>query len=824
MKAASVYTRLGWRVLPVRAGGKIPLLADWPNQASRDPAVVARWQDEYPTSNIGIACGAGSRFFTLDVDPRHGGDAALAALEAEHGPLPLTTHARTPSGGSHFLFSLPDFSVTNSASRVGPGLDIRGDGGQIVVAPSVTPAGQYCWINAPWDVTPAPAPAWLLERLGRVQNADTAAPVSADQRGYFPPASPAVLDQARETLVRHGPAVDGQGGGLHAVHAAAILTHDFALTEEEAWPLFLEWNETNDPPWDDLEDLRVRLQRGRKYGKLEFGCRRTLDARHIAKRMLTEWKDAGGDNDALQPVLIRIRAIRVGDPLIWALIERDVMEFTGMKPRAIALPKSNIAHDAVPTKPGEIRVTHKLHDVADEATRAIAPYVFVRNGVLCQVVKQERTFIHDLESAGIQDIMSRSANYVRPDSGDLIETAAPGPIATILQARRTHEGIRVLEAVTTAPVFLADGSILQERGYNEQARVFLEPSVTVDVPDQPDRTAARAAVRVFLDLLSDFHFATRADFSSWLAALLSPLTKAATKNAPVPLICISANSAGAGKSLLADTLALIVTGDHAENRPYNPRDPAEWGKRLTAFVKAASPVSVFDNANGAIGDEGIDRLITSSTWSDRLLGASEAPPMPNVTTWLATGNNIEPIGDTVRRVLLVRTEVDVERPDQRTGFKIADLAGYALEHRSALLSAALTILRAFHVAGRPDMQLASWGSFTTWSALVRGALVWTGLPDPWLTQQRASIELNEPENEAHDWWISVVEASDGTPAGISTLANQRDVRSALGCREDMTPVYLRRFLGRFIDKPRAGKRIRRDGGSYLVELIASAAG
>jgi hypothetical protein len=311
-----------------------------------------------------------------------------------------------------------------------------------------------------------------------------------------------------------------------------------------------------------------------------------------------------------------------------------------------------------------------------------------------------------------------------------------------------------------------------------------------------------------------------------LAALLSPLVKAATRNAPSPLVCVSAPSAGSGKTKLTQLIARIVTGTDAEVRPYNPKDPAEWGKRITAFVRAAAPVSVFDNVNGPFGDETIDRLITASTWSDRILGVSEAPPIPNVCTWLATGNNIEPIGDTVRRVLVCRIEVDDERPQERSGFRYDPIEDYVLDHRAELLSAALTILRAYHVAKRPPQPLPTWGSFTAWSEIVRAALVWTGEADPFLTQRRAAATMNETENEAHDFWIGVIENVAGESSmSIVTLANQRDARSVLGLREDITTYTLRRFVSRFVDKPRGGKRIRRDVDqkthtpTYYVETI-----
>jgi hypothetical protein len=770
--------------------------------------------------NVGIATGTPSGFFVLDVDGPIG-EQSLAQLVAKHGPLPLTAQQQTGSGGSHYLFKLPGYPVTNSAGRLGRGLDIRGDGGQIVVSPSRSARGPYRWVHRPWDVPPAEAPAWLLTELRR---APATRPAPTD-RGYFPPASPAVLDEAREALEQHGPAVDGDGGGLHTVHAAAILTHDFALTDDEAWPLFLGWNATCEPPWEP-DELRVRLERGRKYGKLAYGCRRAIDAVEAARKLVADWQAAGAQEATMLDVIAKCRPLAAlsADPSRHALIFKALHEATGLSAKALALPKPN--PPSTPLKQGEIRCSTDLHRVADEAERAIAPHVFSRNGVLCEVVHAERTWIAELEPPRIIDLMSQSAVFVQNDEQKGIRTTAPPPtVASILHSRRSHPGVRVLEAVTTAPVFLADGNILQDRGYNEQARVFLEPNVTVWVPDSPTLEDARAAVRLFRELVSDFTFASRADFSSWLCAVLTPLVKAATGNAPSPLICISASSPGAGKTLLTELAAAIVTGGSAQVRPYTPKDASEWPKKITAFVKAASPISVFDNVNGAIGDAHLDQLITASTWSDRQLGASDAPPLPNVTTWLATGNNIEPHGDTVRRVLMVRLEVLTERPAERTGFKHPLLVEYALQRRSELLGAALTLLRAYHVAGRPEQPLPAWGSFPAWSALVRAALVWVGAADPYLTQKRAQDELNEPEHDAHDFWLSVVGASDGLASSIALLANQRDAQSVLGLRESMTPLHLRRFINRFVDKPRAGRwiRRRRDGAQnqtvYVVEAV-----
>jgi hypothetical protein len=791
--------------------GKHPLTANGVKDATDDPAQLQAWRERYPLANWGIATGARSGLVVVDLDIKPGKDgrASLKAL----GTVPRTRVIRTGSGGLHLYFQHPGGYVPNSGGKLGLGIDVRGDGGYVVAPGSSHISGGTYTVAI--DAEPAPLPAWLLARPA----GNTAVePAAAPRRGFFPAAPPEVLQRAREALEAHGPAIEGQGGDLHTFRAAALLVHDYALTDAEAWPLLAEWNAECRPPWSE-RDLRAKLHGGGKYGKAEYGCARPTDVLAAVTAMIRAWQEAGAHDNAISGLVDQINTLGY-DSVQLSVIERDLNGATGLPVRAMRLHKPRA--DLPDPKPGEILVTTRPHEVADISIRAIAPYVFARGGVLCEVVTGGRAFINDLEPARIVDLMSRSAVYIRADEQKgAVHTAPPDKVASILHSRRDHP-VRPLESVTTAPIFLADGSILQERGYNASARVYLDPSVIVDVPDAPTRTDARRALTLFRDLVGDYRFASDADFSSWLAAVLTPLIKTAINNAPAPLVCISASSAGAGKSLLAEVIARIVTGGPAEMRPYNPKDPAEWGKRLTAFVKAASPVNVLDNCNGTFGDDALNRLITSQTWSDRLLGASEAPPLPVVGSWIATGNNIEPDGDTIRRVLMCRLEVDTERPQERTGFKRPLLADYAQDHRAEYLAAALTLLRAYHVAGRPDQNLPPWGSFTAWSAIVRGALVWAGAADPFLTQQRASAELTEPENDAHDFWIGVISETDGLPASVVALANSRGAREVLGSREDLTTLYLRRFVNRFVDKPRSGKRIRRlhDPLRYVVEAIS----
>lgn len=164
--AAFRLARRGVSVFPLAPRSKVPPAGTHGSlEASCDPDVArARWA-RAPRANVAIATGKKSGIWVLDVDPRHGGDVALANLEKEHGPLPLTVEVLTPSGGRHLYFrwSASGLEIRNSAGRVGPGLDVRGEGGSVVCPPSVLADGRrYAWAgNGARGF--ADAPAWLVK-------------------------------------------------------------------------------------------------------------------------------------------------------------------------------------------------------------------------------------------------------------------------------------------------------------------------------------------------------------------------------------------------------------------------------------------------------------------------------------------------------------------------------------------------------------------------------------------------------------------------------------------------------------------------------------
>jgi hypothetical protein len=158
--------RYGVPVFPCRPD-KAPLTAHGFKDATRDPEQVRGWSMQNPGCMWGMPTGEESGFLVLDVDRKNGvdGNEALAALVAKHGPLPETAEALTPSGGRHLYFAQPTgIKTKSSAGSLGAGLDVRGDGGYVVIPPSVTNGRAYAWeaSSDPAEVAFAAAPAWLI--------------------------------------------------------------------------------------------------------------------------------------------------------------------------------------------------------------------------------------------------------------------------------------------------------------------------------------------------------------------------------------------------------------------------------------------------------------------------------------------------------------------------------------------------------------------------------------------------------------------------------------------------------------------------------------
>lgn len=178
LAAALGYAERGWDVFPAdisfdEATGKFNKKshksakhsngANWGK--TRNPEQIRKDFARWPKANVGLPTGKDNEFWVLEADTLEGhnvdGIASLRKLEAEHGPLPKTLMAESPSGSLHHYFNWPK-GVEIRNPTIAPGIDIRGEGGMVIAPPSVRDDGKYRWLN---NHPIADAPQWLLELM-----------------------------------------------------------------------------------------------------------------------------------------------------------------------------------------------------------------------------------------------------------------------------------------------------------------------------------------------------------------------------------------------------------------------------------------------------------------------------------------------------------------------------------------------------------------------------------------------------------------------------------------------------------------------------------
>lgn len=167
-ESALDYLRRNWSVIPLRFKDKRSTLR-WHEfqyrKATEDD--LNNWNTRWPDGNIGIVTGLASGMIVVDIDPKHGGDDSLFALEQSNGALPKTVEAITGGGGHHLYFSHPG-GVLHNRVGLATGIDIRGDGGYVVAPPSRHISGaRYAWApgHAPDQIEFASMPEWLIKLI-----------------------------------------------------------------------------------------------------------------------------------------------------------------------------------------------------------------------------------------------------------------------------------------------------------------------------------------------------------------------------------------------------------------------------------------------------------------------------------------------------------------------------------------------------------------------------------------------------------------------------------------------------------------------------------
>lgn len=261
---ALYYAAIGWQVFPLHtivdvdqcscrnsgcvSRGKHPRTEHGLKDATDDEDQVREWWEKWPDANIGVATGSGSRLWVLDIDLRDGGTENWRAFAA--GRELDAIEQRTGSGGAQIVFAWDSDLEVRNRQNVLPGVDVRGEGGYVVVPPSLHLSGHlYAWIEGldPGSREASLAPAWVLELVLGEQRQRPPVQAARVPASALPDAEVASIRSAMA-------AIDADCDREHWICVGMALHSTGA--GEQAFRLWDDWSATGAAKYPGEQELR----------------------------------------------------------------------------------------------------------------------------------------------------------------------------------------------------------------------------------------------------------------------------------------------------------------------------------------------------------------------------------------------------------------------------------------------------------------------------------------------------------------------------------------------------------------------------------------
>lgn len=644
-----------------------------------------------------------------------------------------------------------------------------------------------CIVDVDFDID-----AWLDENQARWPSKWTPGHKQPEVKGRRKiQGKQTIADRAREYLAKIDGAVEGQGGSKKTYYVACQLINGFDMSIDEAKPLIMEWNTKCQPEWSErdidhkLEDAS-QSDHDKPSGHLLEDRPRKIHRNAVQPaKAPTEDRTAQGKGDGGSDDTI------VQDPDVQPLEGNEVIANP---------PGDGIDYDDNRPEVEVVPVNEYLTNLEVITTIAEDPRIFQRGGVLVEDIRcmsdtnkkidnNKGTFeIVPISQDKLRHLVSQAVKLYKmvpckDADGDIdykkIYIHIPDWCVKSIHRWGGYPGFKPLEGITEVPIIHADGSIFDTPGYDAETKMIFEPSANFPkVPENPTHDDAKSAAGRLLDIVCDFPWSPIDDDkgmthkAAWLSSLFTVLCRHLVDGC-CPMFLIGANMAGTGKSKLADIVSMIAIGRRMPRTPYKDNED-ELKKSIMSILLAAKPFVLFDNvANGGyLGGSTIDALMTSRTYSDRILGTNKNPELTVNTVFYATGNQVNLKGDSLRRFIIAKIQSKIESPETRpdSDFKIkGDLINHVGRNRESFVVDVLTIMRAFIKAGRPHSSLIPMGSYEEWSSVIREAVYWCMGHDPAKSQHHLKKEdkLSIERANIVNGWKEIQDATGRQDVGFS---------------------------------------------------------
>ncbi len=667
-RAADDYARRGWPVLPIHRAddrscscgranchspAKHPRTRQGLNDATVELSKIDGWWRRWPHANVGIRTGEVTGIVVLDIDPRHKGDESLDRLISQHGELPATVEALTGGGGRHFVFQHPGQVIRNRAN-LRPGIDVRGDGGYIVAPPSIhISGGAYAWKpgHAPSDLDPAPLPAWLLDVMTRATT--EAGPPS----GPASPANQSRSERLIEAALRYVAKAKGVPEGRRnnsafnlAGHLAAIQTDDGQRLEEaQIFDLLRMWNHKNRPPLAEDELARVASSALRNGTPRKPHVVETTTA-------ISPSPDVACDSTA------------------------------GELPKAILPGGSQRVIDSAETF-GALLAATGCH--------------FLRGGAVTKLFRDDTGArrLQPLKPASMPAVFEQVARLVKVASKngvlEHVPTTCNEQTAKILSCSEPFQSaLPPINVIARCPVLIErDGALIRIVDYDRASGILADGDAVADV-------SLDEARRLLRGLLCDFRFATEADRSRALAALITPaLVLGGLLNGRAPVDLSEANQSQAGKGYRNKITAALYR-ETIKTVTQRRGGVGSLDETFSSALISGAPFIALDNVRGKIDSPAIESFLTEDRYLARIPYSASVEIDPRRTIVMVTSNKAELTPDLANRSSCVRI---LKQPPGYTfrAFPEGDLLDHVKANPAMFFGAIVAVISAWFDAGKP---------------------------------------------------------------------------------------------------------------------------
>lgn len=662
---------LGPWLTPLR--GKVPVFDAWQTQPPVDQDTVLDWIDA--GYNLGLRCGVRSGRVVIDDDQARSG-----VPEADRWiPPPTDLVSESPTGGRHYYYVAPDLCPGNSASKLAPHVDVRGEGGQVVYPGSSHPktGTAYRWVETG---QPGTLPQSVLDVL-------------------IPPLETVRADMTRPEV----PRVSGRGYGAAALEREAqrVATAPEGARHDTILRAATSLGELVAGGVLSRTEVVAALE-GAAAGYLDKSAQRT-----IRDGLLYGAERPRGVPGRSNP----IRGATTAPPT--ARPRADVLV-----PGAHQIPPDGAYHE------------QRTDSFCAQVLAEIAPgALYRRAGVVGEIHEGRFQSVAPERVRGLVDASMRLclARESREDPGTYSQTFRPctnDHARLALAHAETDPSIRELRHLATYPVFLGDQFALARPGWNADHGVFQA------FDDRIEPLEIATARAVLDDLVCDFPWASPTDRANFFGLLLTPLVRPAI-DSPVPMHLLESTIERSGKTkLAADVLGGVILGRPTPAMQLGVREE-EREKRITALLLSGATISNLDNINEYLDSASLAALLTSKVYEGRELNHSRMLSLPNGLTLVGSGNNVHASSEIAKRMVPIRLAPPTDAPEARQDFRHANLASYVLSERARVLGALVGLVEHWKSEGRATGD-RSLGGFERWTHVLGGIMAAAGYPE-WLS-------------------------------------------------------------------------------------------